>query len=546
MPIGGYVHYYMKHVEVNDLSNILSEQKWALRDEAAILNSQVNDDDNFKKLQEQLNLLWSLFSGSNKNSDNTTQIVMDILREKFGENIIKALDINLATGSVLPKGEDTGIATFNEGQSYKISTLTNRIAALQTKAAAILGKAKQLGGLTPSITISELAMAAQKVISDNMMSITDELRTYLDKYASDTKGAATKLQSTLNIVQKRLASGKKTSTGFYKNRQEQELREFLNQCINIIAPLAAYQQVQGALFEAVLALCGVTVNGMANEEIAKLIRDRVTGNNVLTSVHEITENNKDTLPRKGTKYTNTQNGISYQVTGGTSQRKVDVTLTLNKTNYNINAKSYKLDSIGNGKSGYKNFIKTVSQSPLTILMEENTGDFTTTYANIFSKHYDKPFGEDTSSKVLSQQRKQCLQMLKLTAAVRSIAGFDTRASFKGGDTSPTFVNDQANVFIINDANTGTIRAIKMGDIINKLCDSVDLEGNNGNYTTSGAISMKIAGGSGIKSMVVDNTWEKSQTGDDRLAAAKQRTVAVWAGLEEKKLTMSININSILK
>ena len=546
MPIGGYVHYYMKHVEVNDLSNILSEQKQALRDEATILNSQVNDDDNFTKLQEQLNLLWSLFSGSNKNSDNTTQIVMDILREKFGENIIKALDINLATGSVLPKGEDTGIATFNEGQSYKISTLTNRIAALQTKAAAILGKAKQLEGLTPSITISELAMAAQKVISDNMMSITNELRTYLDKYASDTNGAATKLQSTLNIVQKRLTSGKKTSTGFYKNRQEQELREFLNQCINIIAPLAAYQQVQGALFEAVLALCGVTVNGMANEEIAKLIRDRVTGNNVLTSVHEITENNKDTLPRKGTKYTNTQNGISYQVTGGTSQRKVDVTLTLNKTNYNINAKSYKLDSIGNGKSGYKNFIKTVSQSPLTILMEENTGDFTTTYANIFSKHYDRPFGEDTSSKVLSQQRKQCLQMLKLTAAVRSIAGFDTRASFKGGDTSPTFVNDQANVFIINDANTGTIRAIKMGDIINKLCDSVDLEGNNGNYTTSGAISMKIAGGSGIKNMVVDNTWEKSQTGDDRLAAAKQRTVAVWAGLEEKKLTMSININSILK
>jgi hypothetical protein len=39
MPIGGYVHYYMKHVEINDLSNILSEQKWALRDEAAILNS---------------------------------------------------------------------------------------------------------------------------------------------------------------------------------------------------------------------------------------------------------------------------------------------------------------------------------------------------------------------------------------------------------------------------------------------------------------------------------------------------------------------------
>jgi hypothetical protein len=35
-------------------------------------------------------------------------------------------------------------------------------------------------------------------------------------------------------------------------------------------------------------------------------------------------------------------------------------------------------------------------------MEENTGDFTTTYANIFSKHYDKPFGEDTSSKVLDQ------------------------------------------------------------------------------------------------------------------------------------------------
>jgi hypothetical protein len=49
----------------------------------------------------------------------------------------------------------------------------------------------------------------------------------------------------------------------------------------------------------------------------------------------------------------------------------------------------------------------------------------------------------------------------------------------------------------------------MSDIINNLCDSVDLEGNNGNYTVGGAISMKVAGGSGIKNMIADNIWEKS-------------------------------------
>jgi hypothetical protein len=50
---------------------------------------------------------------------------------------------------------------------------------------------------------------------------------------------------------------------------------------------------------------------MANDEIAKLIKDRVVGSHLLNSVHEITEDNENTLPRKGIKYTNAKNGIDY-------------------------------------------------------------------------------------------------------------------------------------------------------------------------------------------------------------------------------------------
>jgi hypothetical protein len=86
---------------------------------------------------------------------------MDILKAKFGKNITEVLDINLTTGGVsIKEGADAGIATFNKGQSYKIDVLENRINTLCAKAETILKDAQQLGGPTPSNTISKLAAAA--------------------------------------------------------------------------------------------------------------------------------------------------------------------------------------------------------------------------------------------------------------------------------------------------------------------------------------------------------------------------------------------------
>lgn len=544
MPIGGYVCYFMKYVNISDISVLVNQEKQAVRNLAEKVNNVSFRD--LKNLTDRLNYVKELLGKAQKATDHrvdnsfgiNTASIWEALKEDLGDEMIQQIDMELGgfpTKQGIAKFASTNYAN---GGDYVLKQIK--------KLYEVVGLQMPSGQVKGSDIDSFLQAVSTKIGTNTSLvsQITDNLINALKspKATASLKNMRLKFQTMMNTLKANVGNGKNTAVFSKKGKNNMDLRQVLNDCISVLAPMSDYARAQGRFMEDVANIALQVKDGVANDAIIKLVPN-VGDEQLRQSVRQTS-----ILRQNSTKKTFTQGSVDYSVSGSASQRKVDAIFKINGNAYQASIKNYTFQKVSDKSDYYRNWISTVDATPLTTLMDAGDTAFNTAYANLFSKHPEITrkkgnymFTDGAGNSVqLSQLRHQYLQALRLNAAVSSLIGSNQRVRGNGEDTPFSLVNDQANILIINDAATGKLQVISMYYIIQRLYDLVEKGGSAASVTTTiGKTSAATD-----SALVVDNKWVGIK-GQLNHQDALTRSAAVWAALEEQKLSISINLNTIL-
>lgn len=220
----------------------------------------------------------------------------------------------------------------------------------------------------------------------------------------------------------------KTSKGWQKSltvKQTQQLKEQRRELNKLIKEFAAYPAValqQGTFFEAVLDQLPLVAKEALTSEIRGDIPEIVAMDKTKFANQYITKDFGDLLERTSV-----------------SQGKVDVSVMWNETPVNISAKSVDLNNY---------YIHLVTGSSLLYMIQDLNSNFVNHFLNIFAAHKG-------SSSRLSQMKLAMAQEMKLILMYKALTG-------------DNYKRTSANVFAVNDINTGKVRLFDMYTLIDKV------------------------------------------------------------------------------
>lgn len=551
MSLYGYVHYAIEHVDFSDISALINRENQATMALASKVSNTKRGDltDLENKLMSIKQLLADGKAGYAVAANQFGIDVNSVLKVMEDDTSALIREINLEKGGFDNK---RGIAkfasiTYANGGGYVRQQLNKLYSAA-------VGSASQIpdNGQASEQVIRTLVAAVNTNVNGCHQALSKTMSTLINGLGNKSSTAiinmSKKLDSVMAILNSKQNSGKNTRV-FQTSKGGLILRDFLNECISILAPMQDYVGVQGRFLEDLVEISRQVYDNVAQnaaetviDNLAKPVGDQL----LYQSIKNRYNKNKETDSAK----TLTQGCINYTVTGTPSQRKVDAIVNVNNTMYQATIKNYTFKKTNENSKYYRNWVATTSDQPLTTLMEAGDTKFNTAYANLFADHgglggkkgrYKIITNSDGgNSQTLAQLRHQYLKILQLNMAVSSLIGSDQRIS-KNNEGSLSLVNDQANILIINDASTGRIRVIPTSEIIQRLYDLVQKGGSAASVHTT--IGEKNA--STETSLVVKNEWIGDNKNVLDIKKALQRSYKVWGALEEQKISISINLNTIL-
>lgn len=275
-----------------------------------------------------------------------------------------------------------------------------------------------------------------------------------------------------------ISSGAAFTKVFTKNLKF--FREALNEMIIEYAGYPDIWNQKGRLFEKLITYAPKVLDDSADAAIGKIIGD-VTG----TVGFDIGAFDQ--------YYASHENINGVLMTTHASMGKIDVTMEWQGKQLNISAKNVNLDNY---------WVRMLSGSSLLYMLQDEDTQFVNHFLNIFATHGKK--GMDRTS--LTAYRKEMLEEVKLILLYKAITG-------------DTYGRQSANLFILNDNRTGTVKVYSIVGLLNKISKppikGIQLNGK----TFSASTSLK-------------NTWSK--------VSAQERISALLADAHAKKVNVSVS------
>lgn len=510
MPIGDYVHLHAANVNTDSATQSLAAQRKRMSDKAIAMSGPTLKD--AELLKDSITKLRGILENPEKTpQDNQISLALQnhiqsligdqLMNLDFSTGQIKLREDRVAIGKIRTEAYKSGktiVSRFH--QLAELSGLATGTRVLSYgKLKSIVDRAKQQTSTIAQDALDNLRSLSLPSRGGNPMA--DLLREQIREFNSNKDG--------------NVQVGK-------------ELRRVLNDCIAVMAPMAAIRTAQGAFWEDMLSILQITQEQYAKkkiediaEELTKLMKENVKGNKKARVAFQTDRWNEPVA--KKLLIHKTQDGVfSWTAHGNPSQGKVDVILEAStlgtSTDLRISAKSV---SLAHGGSGW---IHAVSDTNLLAILGDEDSDFINHYANIFAIHED-----DNKFSEIKNCRTAYLQIVQFLSAIKALTGDVTRISLDGQK-----VDDSANIFVVNDVLTGDVKIVPMRDLISRLLDKIPEE----SIGTGGTISLEVNGvktsGGKYQSLLLKN--DATPDKKDKW----QRVASVYAQMHSQKISVSIH------
>ncbi len=295
-------------------------------------------------------------------------------------------------------------------------------------------------------------------------------------------------QNSYNEIQRMMEnSNMKASTALKRVGSKNKLKEYREALNEIIKEYAAFPDIftqKGALFEHLIKYAPKVMDESADAAIGKVVGD-------ITGKVAFDQSAFDSY------FTDHQNISDVLTSTHVSQNKIDVIVEWEGKTLNISAKNVNLES---------NWIHIVSKSSLLYLLQDEDGQFVNHFLNIYATH--RRVGSQSS---LTASRSAMLEEIKLILLYKALTG-------------DTYGKKAANLFIVNDNRTGTVKVYTISGIIEKAASS-SIKGVQANGKTFNT------------SFRLKNSWSDE--------SAQDRISKLLADAHAKKISVSLS-GSLLK
>lgn len=358
------------------------------------------------------------------------------ISQKDLDTIAQSLEGIMSKGYIAGTPEETARKeiekVLTEKYKEKLQNIDYRTGnvTLDKNAETAIGKARSD---TKVASLYKKAMQLEKIILDQAqrgnvqakvaVKQSQELRQYYDNIAQEVN--AYKQRNKLKIT--------------YTPEQMQDMKEKRKQLNALIEEFAAYPAIElqkGDFFETAASQLPIIAENVVSAEIKAYDREKVTINQDFLASEFITKNFGDMIEK-----------TSW------SQGKVDVEITWQG---NKNIDTILKASLKNANLSHY-YIRMVSGSSLLFMIQDLDTDFVNHFLNLMAKHK----GSKNDIPRFMKLKQQMVEEMRLALFYKSLSG-------------DNFQRASANVFIVNDNQTGTVRAYRIQDLVDKAADNIKL------------------------------------------------------------------------
>lgn len=335
--------------------------------------------------------------------------------------------------------------------------------------------------------------ASSSIDVDDMLNRMERLDEVLLNLAAEGEVGVSKVRETLKKLKKKYEEAIKkvleakkergleaTLTTWDASHGLAEYKQQLNELIQEYAAAPPISLQKGDLFENLLIYAPVVASNLAYKELGKVVGEDKEN----VSLHL---ENFD-----GAYVTKTFTDKCFEKTK-VSQGKVDVELVWEGKNVKISAKNVNL---GN------QYVQLLSNSSLLYLLQDENSDFVNHALNILAAHSNKGSNKVSGEGGMALLRGSMIEELRLIILYKALTGD---------------VNNRtaANLFVVNDNKTGTVKVHNVLNIIDKASENL-----------SNAISVKGLAKSSFKPLENSMAATPQERISNLLADAHSRKISV--------------------
>lgn len=390
-------------------------------------------------------------------------IVKQILQETFGKDVAeKVLKMTVEKFSAIIDGGATdeqkvkakGISKIKvDGKTqHHVRTIRDLLDDINV-------------GLTMLLNSGSMTKEKVNNLQNQVKGLQLQLATF-DNYAQQMRSGEVKYKNQMTKAESLDSLNDLTGTQRgHKLKNTRAVTNFYNRINNIVGQLKGLQGIKsryvGDAFQLAIAVASQIAADKGLQGIRDMLRQDMKnktskqiwsgGLQTTTTFQGISfEKSVDVSKVFGKNYKTQQDSMgNWDITTSASQDKVDVGFSLGGRDYLVSAKNYALH-------GGTAQVHIVSGAPLlTLLLAQTNAQFINHYLNIVAvrdTHQNQNFQDAEKAK---QVAKEAIQVLILEASLQG------------------YRDTKANVFIINDSNTGTIRMITIADLFNTVISNLD-------------------------------------------------------------------------
>lgn len=464
--IGDYVHYYAKNylnygTTKENAFNMWKSQKGAIRNKANSNRSPLTKAER-EELQLAISSIIKSAPGEDSKIASAQYMVENLIVKEFDD---AARRLNWDTGNMEWEDDEKNRVLG------KLHRSRNETKQLELDLKKTLDKANKL-----------------KTIMENYIGVPSA------KDAQRLRHDMKDLQALIRQTERKMKARVKQQGWTWQTPEMTDLQ--LMQNINrLIETYAAYPNIntqKGYALEAIIAMAPYVAQEMAIEEAAK----QISGGQ-----HEKVE--IDSKRFADFLQLEVGNNVFAEISGSSSQGKVDVRLNWNNKIAKISAKNVNLSS------GHA-WVHIVSGSSLLFLLQDTNTIFLNHFLNLMAEHPD-------NSIALKEKRQQILTEVKLILFYKALSGNSYKRS-------------SADTFIINDNSSKSgVRVYCINDIVQSVLNS----GSTQN------ISITNTAGTSINNIRFQNTWID---GDE---SGKNRITNLLLFVHQQKINVKFNASNVL-
>lgn len=210
------------------------------------------------------------------------------------------------------------------------------------------------------------------------------------------------------------------------------------------------------------------------------------------------------------------------------QDKIDCTLTFNGKPLNISAKNYNIGAAKNRKDG----ISLVSGTNLLTMLQDESPDFVNHYINLVIPHLESIKDANSYSTKEIGGYKEMNELVEKLILIKSFTGVNMSKNYDG----MTLQQGTANIFAINDNQTGHIKLYSMEDMIDRALKT---------YTTKNHGTIKGANIEGIPPRGITQRYINPKArGFERVTAIRQRIEEIINKMHQAKISAHLSASAL--